>query len=320
MPPYICEVCKFSSNLRANFNRHLLTPKHKKRIQDSYKTPPEPEKKNNPSLSSAHKRLISVSTCSQIAHKSLSDAHKKNTNLGGDSLHVCEFCEKKFSRNTNLQRHLKYYCKARIKEKQDLEFKELIENTVIKQSKQIESLIEIMTHQNQKPSSGFHPPHFKSNIGNGNIGVNGSHNNINNISNTITINNFGSENLDMLTHKFMNSLVDRPYTAIPKMIKKIHFNDKYPENRNIRILNKKDNKIQIIENGRWTYVDKGDTINLLVGDKNCHLDNYYEKNKNQFTHKQNYRFNEFQNKISDDDKKVNLDIVKDTDLVFWNHM
>ena len=118
----------------------------------------------------------------------------------------------------------------------------------------------------------------------------------------------------------MNSLVDRPYTAIPKMIKKIHFNDKYPENRNIRILNKKDNKIQIIENGRWTYVDKGDTINLLVGDKNCQLDEYYEKNKNQFTHKQNHRFNEFQNKISDDDKKVNLDIVKDTDLVFWNHM
>ena len=38
-------------------------------------------------------------------------------------------------------------------------------------------------------------------------------------------------------------MVNYPYSAIPKMIKKIHFNDKYG-NRNIRMLNKKDNKIK----------------------------------------------------------------------------
>ena len=30
--------------------------------------------------------------------------------------------------------------------------------------------------------------------------------------------------------------------------KKIHFNDKYPENKNIRLLNKKDNKLQVLKN------------------------------------------------------------------------
>ena len=75
-------------------------------------------------------------------------------------------------------------------------------------------------------------------------------------------------------------MIDKPYTAIPKMIKKIHFNDKYPENKNIRMLNKKDNKLQIISNGKWTYVDKLDTIDILVGDKNYKLEDYYENNEN----------------------------------------
>ena len=31
------------------------------------------------------------------------------------------------------------------------------------------------------------------------------------------------------------------------------------------MLNKKDNKLQIIENGRWTYVDNHQTIDMLLG-------------------------------------------------------
>ena len=35
------------------------------------------------------------------------------------------------------------------------------------------------------------------------------------------------------------------------MIKRTHFNDKHPENKNIRMLNKKDNKLQIRKNNKW---------------------------------------------------------------------
>ena len=107
----------------------------------------------------------------------------------------------------------------------------------------------------------------------------------------------------MLTNKFMRAMIDKPYTNIPKMIKKIHFNDKYPENKNIRMLNKKDNKLQIIENGKWIYVDKDETLDMLLGDKNCKLDDYYERNKSKFTETQVHRFNHFQEKIGESDKK-----------------
>ena len=40
-------------------------------------------------------------------------------------------------------------------------------------------------------------------------------------------------------------LLQIPYGAIPKMIEKIHFNDEKPENKNIALTNKKDNKIKI---------------------------------------------------------------------------
>ena len=141
--------------------------------------------------------------------------------------------------------------------------------TVKNQSKQIDDLIDIIGSKQRCEVS----------ITNTNI------DNSKNIN--FHINNFGSENLEMLTNKFMKSMIERPYTKfIPKMIKKIHFNDKYPENKNIRMLNKKDNKLQIIENGRWTYVDKDETIDMLLGDNNIKLEDFYNKNQGVFTEKQ----------------------------------
>ena len=111
-----------------------------------------------------------------------------------------------------------------------------------------------------------------------------------------------------------------PYTAIPKLIKKIHFNDKFPENRNIRMLNKKDNKIQIRNNGVWEYVNKKETLQLLIENKNYQLDTYYENNKEKFDNGKQRKFEDFQDKINIEDKKVNDCIKVDTELVFWNSM
>ena len=47
------------------------------------------------------------------------------------------------------------------------------------------------------------------------------------------------------------NILKMPFTAIQKLIENIHFNDKYPENKNIRMLNKKDNKLQIREDNDW---------------------------------------------------------------------
>ena len=302
MPLYECKICNFSTIFRRNYTRHILTPKHKKRLTDSFSLRDEDEKKDYSSLSLTQKRLIFPENDSILTHFSLSSEKKRTEILDRNSHCVCIFCEKTFSRKNNLIRHQKKSCKKINEKKTHDSNSEMLLETVKNQSKQIDDLIDIIG-SNQK---------CEVSITNTNI------DNSKNIN--FHINNFGSENLAMLTNKFMKSMIERPYTAIPKMIKKIHFNDKYPENKNIRMLNKKDNKLQIIENGRWTYVDKDETIDMLLGDNNIKLEDYYKKNQGVFTEKQAQRYNTFQKKLGKSEKNVQISIVKDTDLVFWNHM
>ena len=139
-------------------------------------------------------------------------------------------------------------------------------------------------------------------------------------TNNVQLNNYGNENLEMLTDTFMKKMISFPYTAIPKMIKKIHFNDNYPENKNIRMLNKRDGKIQILQKNKWIYVDKKEQMAQLIDDKNYILDKYYEDNKKNFKPNLQNRFDKFQFKYSLNDKYIKSENNKETELVFWNSM
>ena len=155
------------------------------------------------------------------------------------------------------------------------------------------------------------------------VGTTNVTNNIDNSTtnqqNNIIINNFGEENLEMLTNNFMNNMIQYPFSAIPKMIKKTHFNDKHPENKNIRMLNKKDNKLQIRKNNKWEYVDKKDTFKILIEDKNYQMDKFYEENKPSYNQKSIKRYETYQDKITND-AKVYYEINKETELIMWNNM
>ena len=139
-------------------------------------------------------------------------------------------------------------------------------------------------------------------------------------NNTVQLNNYGNEDLTMLTENYMRKMVIYPYTAIPKMIKKIHFNEKYPANQNIRMLNKKDNKIQIRNNDKWEFVDKKETLEQLINEKNFQLETYYENNKDKFEDKYQDRYDGFQDKITAGDRNVIKTVNTGSELIFWNSM
>ena len=294
MPEYECKACNFSSKIKCNYLNHLKTKKHINKVKEygnvfcnSLQNPPK-TLQNPPIL--RHQFKIG-----DLDEKTFS-----NLNL---VFHECDYCGKRFSRQDNLKRHMDFRCKEKKVINQEMIYRDLYQKEVeeknrakIDHQKQVEMLLD------KVGSTTIH------------------NNNCGNTQNNIQLNNFGQENLDMLTDKYMRKMVIYPYTAIPKMIKKIHFNDNFPENKNIRMLNKKDNKLQIRNNGTWEYVNKKETLESLIQDKNYVLDKFYEENKDTFEYKYQSRFDTFQGKIGDNDKKVNKEINTGSELVFWNNM
>ena len=151
-----------------------------------------------------------------------------------------------------------------------------------------------------------------------------TNNNItNNINNTININNYGDENLKHLRSKDFANLLTSIYSAVPKLIEKIHFDPEHPENQNIKYTNKKLPYLKIMKNNKWQFVSKKDELLDLIDNK-CFMlkERYYqllEKNKCNITEVQRNKIEEFMNKYHEDDKKMTLDLFDKTELMLLNN-
>ena len=64
---------------------------------------------------------------------------------------------------------------------------------------------------------------------------------------------FGNENPKWLTSELLYGVLSNIHHAIPEMMRNKHFNDKFPENQNLRIDNHADidSRMQVFEEGRW---------------------------------------------------------------------
>jgi hypothetical protein len=226
-----CDLCNFSSKQKNDLFRHLKTKKH---LYNEKNYEEENKKNLEKGLKKDLKGLFP-------AKKGL----KKDFLLHNDyDLFVCQYCSKSLKTRPIMLRHIRKTCKEKNANSEKKELKEFIKS----QTKQISKLLE------------------KNNI------QNNTHNTQNNTQNTtinnIHINNYGEENLEMLTDEFKEKCVTKPFYALIEIIKKIHFNDDYPENKNMRLLNKKDNKIQVLDDGKWKYRYKEEAVKYALYDSN----------------------------------------------------
>lgn len=90
------------------------------------------------------------------------------------------------------------------------------------------------------------------------------------IHNTININirDFGKENPEWLTEGFLYAVIGDVDRAIPMMMKRKHFNDKFPENMNLKLNTRGDinKRLQIRENGKWRLRDSKQTFYKVLID------------------------------------------------------
>jgi hypothetical protein len=138
--------------------------------------------------------------------------------------------------------------------------------------------------------------------------------NTTNTTNNIQLNNYGNEDLSHITDNYKNHLLKIPYAMIPKMIEAVHFNDKKPENKNIILANKKENKIKIFSNNKWIYKDKDDIITNLINGKYYILDDHYDMQKLDIDN-----YNNFREEYDENNKKILAMIKKTCDLLLLNN-
>ena len=285
---YECKMCGISTNLKANFERHLNTKKHKKN-EKVYGLKTEIIPKSPSKL--PHKT-------SQNLTKNLTKPHKTSQNLTNphnSEVLECEFCHKTFSRADNLNRHIKNYCS---KKNDNMSYKELFLET----KKQLQEEKEEFKKQIEL---------LLTKVGN-------TTNHINNTQN-IQLNSYGNEDLSHITDTLKTQMLKIPYGMIPKMIEAVHFNKEKPENKNIAFTNKKDNKIKIFCGNKWVYKDKDKTINDLIDGKYFILDSHYEDSNESMTLSSKTTYEQFRNFFDDKDKDLHDQLKKDCELLLLNN-
>jgi len=199
------------------------------------------------------------------------------------SHHKCKFCNKEFKTAPSKRRHELHRCKKNV-EKLKLE-KQILNKEIDKLLKKTINNTHITTQNNQQ---------------------------------NIKLNNYGSEDLSHISDFFKTNLLSQPHGMIPKMIEAVHFNENKPENKNIVLPNKNDNKLKIFSGDKWVYKNKNETVDDLIDGKYFIMDAHYETICNNNENNMNL-YKRFQ-KLFDERNTLLLESQKkECELVFLNN-
>ena len=228
MPLYSCEACNFSTKIKTQYKQHLGTKKHSRNIKET-----------SPVLETTK---IPDSEGSTKEHKYRKSGAQRSTkeHATQNPIFPCEHCNKGFSSFKILSRHQKLYCS------------EILQNPVYKKTEveELKNIIKEEREEHKREKEKLYQ-YIDKLIEKAGYTINNTQN--------ITLNNFGNEDLSHITDKVKTDLIKLPFGMIPKMIEYVHFNNEKPENKNIVLANKNDNKIKIFSQGKWVYRNKNET-------------------------------------------------------------
>ena len=240
-------------------------------------------------ITNSNESLIPMVKSQKEPEKSQKEPEKSQQNLENTNKYYCEFCFEVFTTFANKRRHELHRCKEN--------------NSIIK------SKINTLEKDKKELQKTIHKLIDKA----GNTTINHIQSNQNNQQN-IKLNNYGSEDLSHITDFFKTNLLGLPHSMIPKMIEAVHFNTDKPENKNILLPNKKENKVKIFSGDKWVYKDKNQTLNDLIDGKYFIMDTHYESvcnksNKNLNLYKRFQELFDERNKLLLDTQKKECEIL-----------
>ena len=292
---YTCGICNFSSTIKTHYKRHLKTKKHERNLKELphqeniFQNNPQIVR-NNPQIVQNNPQIIQNIPVAIQSNPATKKTHEK---------YKCDHCDEEFTLLSNKRRHELHRCKKNIKSFSEIEKNEAI----LKIEKR---------HENEKKLLYKQIELLLSKVGN-------TTNHITNNTQNIQLNHYGNEDLSHISDSLKASLIKMPYRMIPKLIEAVHFNQNKPENKNILLANKNDNKIKIFDGNKWIYKNKEETLNDLVDGKYLILDTYYEQKSNSLEQISKNNYEKFRNIFDEKDKKLIEQLKNECELILLNN-
>jgi hypothetical protein len=152
-------------------------------------------------------------------------------------------------------------------------------------------------------------------------------NNINNTTNTVNNNNtfniiaLGHENLaDVFSKKEKMAILKYRYCSLPQLVEYAHFNDKYPQFKNILITNTQNTLAYKYDTKKKQFVavNKDELLDDIVDERMCDINSFYEELENELDEKTKEILDKVKDKIESDPAYKELK-KKDIKLIIYNN-
>jgi hypothetical protein len=227
---YKCALCQKEFSQKSNYDAHIKR-KYKCNVNMII---------NNDLINLTQNNSNITQNNSNITQNNLN-----NVNNIGDKTNeklLCKFCNKKYSRVDNLNRHINDFCKEKIKYEQ---------NNVLKENyNKLQDEINLLKNDYHELKELYQVSKSK----NSNKNYNTINAVINTNNNTITNNlllNFGSEDITKISEDDIFNTINTINDVFPSFIKLIHANKNLPECSNLKVPNMRSKYGFMLENGKF---------------------------------------------------------------------
>jgi hypothetical protein len=257
----------------------------------------------------------------------------ENYNLSQNTLNLvktnnCQYCNKKLARYDSVKRH-EVICKFKIiNEKTEISLKE--ENQILKDAlkKQFEenNEIKLMLTNLLNKNCKIHPKTLQKinkqlNVGDNSIINENTNNGI--INNNITYNilALGHENLsEVFSKKEKIAILKYRFCSLPHLVEYTHFNDKYPQFKNILITNTQNNLAYKYDTKKKQFIaiNKDELLDDIVDARMCDIHSFYDELENELDDKTKEIIEKVKDKIDNDPAYREIK-KKDIKLIIYNN-
>jgi hypothetical protein len=141
-----------------------------------------------------------------------------------------------------------------------------------------------------------------------------------NTYNIVQINNFGKEDTSHIETGLLQKLLKTPGTAVPELLRQIHFHPDHPENRNVKITNKRERYAHVFRDQQWQLARKDDVLDKMVESGFSLLDSCFEgAGKSRLTQNKQRRYKSFQQNMDDTKSDTRRRVCEDTEIMVLNN-